>query len=245
MMTPLSAFVWEMFPVLQIIQFPQRLIPFLTVACVAFLAFYFDDAHDGQKRRRDVILLHGLIMLFIGMSYIVGVRWSLHHPPQIENIEWQVQRNQEYYQWKTTCFGEYLPLSTEGKWISYEHMPAFYALCQEKTRLLSGHAEITVLGWEPRHITLAVQAEEESRFSIAQLAYPGWQAHDADDSLLSYPVGLVESTGLISLTVPKGRHRIDLRLHSRFSEVNGQLLSAFALLLWIVLWGFLRKRPGK
>jgi len=69
---------------------------------------------------------------------------------------------------------------------------------------------------------------------VGQFYYPGWQARDMTDQRI-LPVNASTPDGFLSISVPAGKHTIDLTLNAQQPERIGVIVSATSCLLAIVL----------
>jgi hypothetical protein len=120
-------------------------------------------------------------------------------------------------------FGEVMPVTANEP-------EALKLLRNEKVmvrgpRYLTGDGQIKVLVREPRRWTFEVKAAAVGLIVVPQYWFQGWQAFDVASNR-ELPVQPEAKSGLIQIEAPNGRHEIELRLSSTWSEVCGVWISA-------------------
>jgi uncharacterized membrane protein YfhO len=97
-----------------------------------------------------------------------------------------------------------------------------------------GTGSVEVVDWRPRHIVLAVDAETDVNVLVKQLYYPGWSAHERGQSV-ELPVTPADPIALVSIQVPSGKREIVVSLDASIPERAGQVVSAAALLVTLLV----------
>jgi hypothetical protein len=105
---------------------------------------------------------------------------------------------------------------------------------QSKVKIGEGTGSVTVLRWKPRDILLEVNTPNGVSLNVSQVYYPGWTAQVIGESGL-LPVHPSSPEGLLSISVPSGKHEVLLRLTAGFAESTGQTVSTVAALMTMCL----------
>lgn len=224
MMFPISTPVYELVPTVQLIQFPWRFHAILGVAAIALAA----EGLGAIVRRRDALdvrlLAFGTLLVFQWMLFAVwplkitafGTNRQLTGPPS----PWKA---------RNTNTDEYRP-----HWLTARMAPLQKMLRGDmdtipKVALTAGSARVT--RWKPRDIVVQVDAPLDERLEVRQFYYPGWSA--TVDQKTRIRVTPADSSGLIQVPIPVGRHTVELRLEKGPSELLGGRISAasFVILL--------------
>ncbi|WP_204104383.1 MULTISPECIES: YfhO family protein [Spirulina sp. CCY15215] len=99
--------------------------------------------------------------------------------------------------------------------------------------IVSGQGKISVKQWKPRNVILETNATTDIFVTVRQLYYPGWVAKIEGnyDSISLYP-----DRGLIGIFIPKGKHRIFVKLTVGFAERFGQIISIISVIITVRLY---------
>ncbi len=114
---------------------------------------------------------------------------------------------------------------------------------EHQAAFVSGHGEVTVTMWSPRHIKLTVKSDAGGILAIAQQYYPGW-AILTDDSPRALSADLLSTEyGVVGVAVPPGRHSLNITLGWTPHEKTGWIISgiAFTLLCLLFAIGAIRR----
>jgi hypothetical protein len=103
---------------------------------------------------------------------------------------------------------------------------------------MSGKGAITIDIVDSRNWNIDVQSNEAFTVRLRHHMYPWWEARDQNNNLI--PVIASGDHGLITLDVPAGTTRIDLRLIKNQYEIAGMIISLFSMMIIILL--FLSRR---
>jgi hypothetical protein len=235
MMFPFSTPVYELLPPVQLIQFPWRFHAILGLAVIALAA----EGLGAIARKRDALdvrlLAFGGILVFQWMLFAVwpltitafGTNRQLHGPPS----PWKA---------RNTNTDEYRP-----HWLTTSMAPLQKRLRGEmdtipKLAIATGSARVT--RWRPRDIAVQLDVPSDERLEVRQFYYPGWSA--TLDQKTRIAVTPADSSGLIQLPIPAGRHVLELRLEKGPSELLGGRISgvSFALLLIVGVAALIQSR---
>lgn len=229
MTLPASHFLWEWFPVLQHLQFPSRflIVPTLALSLLAALTL----SHAGWKGEPYMLMLglFALSLLATDKSRIKpdwfadGAYTPAHYARAIDPLP-------NYFP-DTSVIGRFYPEASLKK--LENHNPQIIPL--------NGNPVINVLSWESRHILLSVTGNAGDRFRIRQHDFPGWTATSHGKAL---PLTRHEATATLLLTLPQKMNAapVTLTLTPQWPERIGQLVSGLALLLWMALLLYERRK---
>ena len=217
MMLPLSEPLWRLLTPLQLVQFPWRLNLLLALATVAVVAL-------GTPTYRPWQWLWWALLALTLLSQGLYVREAplTQAPPKSQlDGEFDSKRSAREYRPQQVPRGMFSP--TLLAWRE-EFQPAI--ITEQKG------VSWQILRWQPRHITLTVDAPAPAKLILHQFDYPGWQA--MLDQRLPLSVGSTRN-GLVQVWVPAGKHQVTFTLSARWPERLGYAISLLAWLLWLLL----------
>lgn len=136
------------------------------------------------------------------------------------------------------CRPEYRPLSVPSAFYTASTIAEFQQ--QHGTHYISASERVHILDWSPRSISLSAETPAEIPLTIGQFYMQGWTAHINE---VVTPVWPDPDRGLISLTVPAGSSRIDIRLPEYRSEQAGEIISLITCFLLLGGCVFNSRRP--
>ncbi|MBI4322068.1 MAG: hypothetical protein HY675_26555 [Chloroflexi bacterium] len=241
-MAPASTWFWENVPMLNFVQFPTRFLAFLGLPS-ALLA---GVAADSIPHRLRTVVIAGLVSLVI-VSATAGLspQESNTRQEQISragSIEFEVSSGTL----GTTAGGEYLPKSVK-KPPEAPGTALAALLGQPMPALAESLPGVRAEVVEKRATRAAYKLDAETATTIVlnALYFPGWVAY-LDD--VATPIGIDDPSGLIKVDVPAGRHTLRIDFVETPIRLLGDVVSALAAILLLVLCGFaaarhLRGRP--
>lgn len=221
MTLPLSKPLWNLFPILQVIQFPWRFNVVLTVATTALitLAFYsFNPIINWYNKK--FLIGTGLLFIIILSGFVVAYynieRLSFDTPTKIKMSQ---------------DAPEYRP-----RWVSKKIFDKYlvHKLAKNfpKAKITKGKGYLSIQKWQPRKIIIKTNTTTTVELTIKQFYYPGWTAQ-LDGKQLS--VAATKPAGLLSLKIPKGQHQVKLSLNAIGRERLAQGISAASALILFLL----------
>lgn len=247
MMTSLSAWLWEAIPILQVMQFPRRIMSVSAVSYVAITAYYFLMHKETPKKKESFFWAYLFMYSILFFLAAFPSRWALdsEYTPhtrtgQALGENFNIQRM--YYRLNSSFLHESLPVTTDAAWKQQDRIEELAALCAKKTLITSGDATVDVTQWHSRDIELKVAAWENSIITVSQFAYPGWVARDMENPDTVFPITPAPGIGLIRMDIPKGTYKIQLQLEPLWSESWGNRISLIALCLVVMLMAWFRLR---
>lgn len=182
---PLSSVIWQVTPLPKLVQFPWRFLS-LTIICLSFLTAFSLDTLSSKIKLSVGILIFVVFFLF---------SW-----PHLNQIEYEL-RNEEFYTTNedtTTVKREYTP-----KWV--KNFPTNRP--EKKVELVSGRGELGMIFQNSRRIVFSTENQTETMIKVNLVYFPGWIAKiDKVDT----PIFFDNEGGLISLSVPEGKHEIEV-----------------------------------
>lgn len=234
MMCPLSKPIYELLPVLQKIQFPWR---FNVVACVqaaALLALALsavEKPYFAVLRKTKIL---ALFLVFFSIPYAAAQARRAYPltrpmPKDVGDIERRLRQNRDQPEYRTAWTTP--PLEKE------ENLLALAADVGRTAdgklidwKIVEGAGAITIVERKPREICLRVEAESALKFNLSHFYFPNWTAHAVEDEA-EIKVEPSAPNGLMSVSVPAGKHEFALRLEENAAERGGKIISLFSLIL--------------
>jgi hypothetical protein len=227
LMTGLSTPLWEILPLAKLVQFPWRMLalPALAMSVLAG-ALVACDEEEGAKSGDG--LLYALILVVILGSFPYTLPEYTAPDPRMETPtavwDW-IAFSPADRLGKTVWVKEPPPPSPLG-----EDYLAFRPL--NKAHVLRGAGTAQTLHHGGHSDVILVQAQEEITLQIYTYYFPGWRATVDGQEVPIRPEG---PYGLITLEVPPGEHRVEVRFGDTPLRTAGAWLSAAALLLTLAL----------
>lgn len=227
MMHPFSTPVWKAIPLLQRIQFPWRFHIIVTLATTAMIAHAIDAIPSVQMRTWRSVAF-GLAMLLIGFD---GLR-TLKKAAGVLLSKVQVPERTQVLD-----YPEYRP-----KWVPLEvYAPERVKELGAKSPLveaLSGDGRVWVSNWSLTGIQLGSDGSSDLQVRIRQFYYPTWTATLENGDYCG--VSPSATDGLLVLSIPRGKHLINLKITPHGSGILGQRISLIAVVVTIFLLFSLR-----
>lgn len=209
-----SYFLWKWTPFLQKVQWPYR---FLLPGWTFGLAGLVWIAADRQSVPRHMALVaRGLLLLGVLLNFAL----------QAKNLPIAMQP--DFSRLKTQ---EYLRVNAPPGWASYIEAGGWEAECRERgvwSRTIVREAH----QWE-----WEVESNHNALLRLPLFAFPAWKVQ-----LDGNPVASIADpeTGLLSVQIPSGRHRIVVVWSPLRMEKAGGVISAICLAGWV--WAAMRRR---
>jgi hypothetical protein len=228
MMTPLSKPLWEIFIPLQSVQFPLRYATVLLVAVSTLAGLGF----SSLKRDYYSVAFLSLFAILMGYGLVSNARQILSIYKSSKDIHPLVRKTVDL---KLVSF-EFTPKAVKIPDDPYtaplsavvdERAPLFG---ESQVRFLQGEGRAAVTRWEPRRITLDVEAAADSVIELRRFYYPGWDWFEPSEN------------GLMSIKVAAGRHQIESSMRRRPPELWGLIISGLSLLVCVVVYGKVERR---
>ncbi|MEI6690146.1 MAG: 6-pyruvoyl-tetrahydropterin synthase-related protein [bacterium] len=227
-MIPAGRFIWELFPILQTMQFPWRLLGLMTVV-VGVMTGLLLTKRISHHRLSGLLLLLALVLLSL-----VNTR-NYHRPMRIMTSE-EFRVTNEVFADKTTTS---LRAEVVPKWASIErYQPLSLRLFNPRLGMLSGNAEINSATDNPGDLRFKATAENERATAIYyRNYYPIWQATIDGKPLAISPT----DSGEISIPLTQGIHDYHIYLHNTKAASVGNWVSLLSLAVVITMATIERK----
>ncbi len=235
MMSPLSGFVWELIPVIQKIQFPWRINLALGIAAVAITAILMQTLSHGKKYKDKIFMFGVIAVLSLSMSVEFGIssRQEFNETKQL------------YYDLNTYPMGLYLPKWVDKDWVHPSKIHQLKEYCLQQIH--AGDSVSTeVTKWQARDIRFTVEntTDTDTEITMSQFYFPGWIAGNADNPQQIYEIHPEEKDGIgtIKITIPPGKHKINLELETLPAERYGFIISLITFILLAGWWIYYKNR---
>lgn len=214
-----SALIWNSLPFMKYIQFPWR---YLTSAIFfVALAGGFSVQFFSSKWAKIVAIL--LIIMVIEFNY------AFFRPDIWENVSDQQFFSGSYWDNNRMAHKDYWPRT--GGAPPEQFAPADPQFLQGTGLAVNSHQGAHVASYQ-----FAVTSEQaQVQFPIVY--FPGWQASEQRQRIVIAPAGRL---GLITATLPAGKHAIDLKFANTWPRLLGNLISGLSFGI-LTLW-FLKMR---
>jgi hypothetical protein len=225
LMLRLSAFLWELLPELRFVQFPWRWMSMIALVAACFIAFAMD------KR---------LAWIWFAALFVVGCSFSYF---QVTNTWWDGDEVPTMRDALNTGHGfdgtdEYDPLGDD-----HADLPANVLLATvlpaDSSDTAAPQAQVQFLRWSAENKDVLVDTLSPARVALRLLNYPAWRVE-----VNGKPVTPERLDDFNQMVVPVDAGRSDIRV--RFTRTTdrtiGNVISAAAALLAIILFWLTRKR---
>lgn len=214
LMTKHSAFFWEKIPIVDVIQFPWRLLSVI-VFISAFLAAMLTD-YSEKKKSVAILLILGSIF----STFLYTFPSKLVYFPD------------DYYQTNedtTTVRDEYLPL-----WVKQE------ANERAATKIeIPQTAKAESIRIRPAKYMAKITASEEITLTVNTIYFPGWRASvDNMNAAIDYQ----NPKGLITFKLPKGQHDVIIKYGKTPVHLLAELVSISSLIVTGFLFSRWRRK---
>ena len=224
MASPVSAPIWEASAPLRLLQFPWRLLDAGTFLLSLSAGRLFALLLPRPRLAVALGVATSVLLVLNALPYMYPVTLSeLPAQPTLEDVSAYERATGAF---GLTSWGEYLPLTVQqslGEWLWTDG--AVDASLDSKIRLPEG---VTLLSSSGGALAahLEVDAETDTAVRFRSFWYPGWSVRIDGATASCGP----DAEGLIEVSVPAGRHTLDVRW-------GRTLLRTVADLLSLVAWG--------
>ena len=238
-MTPAAAELWRRIPLLELTQFPWRLLALVTFSLSALggLAVYVVGSEaillPNVPKKDASALTVALLVCFAGFAYI----WPESFQP-VEPWREDGRAVMQFEQEHPDMLG-YTHLVeerfTESPLTEQYLTDEFSNDGLERLGILAGEGEVL------RHYSLGhafggeVTMVSPGTVQVRVYQFPGWQVR-LDGKLVEHR--LSRPYGLVELDVPAGRHRLDVWMGTTSARTAGAIITSLAFLCLISLWGY-------
>ena len=262
MMTAASKPVWEVFTILQRVQYTWRFNSLVCVAAAALSAAAVKAVKErGEHLTRGKLKVLSALAVFCVIVWLPATAWEIYSSLPFRSADSvtvadnneiiSLRRDAPEYRtvWNKSAAGLDWNRSQDiDRWdeVLNEEFESFLRKAGDsgaglpRARVTGGDGSVTVEDWLPRIITLRVQSSKGMSVDVSRFYFPNWKASTPDETA-NIAVVPSEPEGFIKLLVPDGEHRIVLRLEPSGSESAGRVVSLASLLLTVLLF-FLTRR---
>jgi len=212
-MTKYSLPLWQNVPLIDVIQFPWRLLSIIVVISALFAAFVVDAI-------KNKILISSLIIIASFISTMVYTKPSNF----IEREEGYYTTNED----TTTVKGEYLPV-----WVWEKPQ----ARANQKIEV-GQDATIVSSKINATNYQAVIKAPDQTTVRVNTIFFPGWKAFvDGNDVDITYQDN---DYGLMSFKLPKGEHKVIIKYGKTPVHLASEIISLVALIAtgyyFVILW---------
>ncbi len=246
MMTEVSKPIWRLVPVLPKIQFSWRFNIILAVATTALLTHAIAHLSRASSAPSKIKKWIAIVLVFPWIPAVAIEGWQMfpqtNSDPLIQTKIRQIQEAREAPEYRPRWSQSLAQLDWDSSmnidaWDSVLERELDSVLsnvpkdCQGKpTVLVQGAGTATVMKRQAREFRLAVETSTGVSVQLPQFYFPNWTAQtiETHQALVVSPS---VPDGLISISVPSGRHEIELRLRQSKSEIAGEIVSSCSLII--------------
>jgi hypothetical protein len=264
---PHSQPVWEAVPLLELAEFPWRMLGPAILCASLLAAFPFsildfrlpmwawiftaeaNPPHPNLYQSKFNLPSSALYLL---LSIFATIALNIYYLYPDQFIVWGTPTPADAFAYEvtsgaigTTSTGEFLPRSARQHprpdvlWPDYAAGRPPQKI--DPATLPSG-ATVETISHRAESDTFRIRTPQEFVATIRTLYWPGWQLY-LDDQPAAFTV--TEPTGLIQTTIPAGQHTLTLKLESTPLRARGQGLTLGAFVILVIIAGFaLKKRFG-
>jgi hypothetical protein len=240
---PWSQPVWENLPLLELTEFPWRMLG-PAIFCAAVLSA---AAFAAIERR----LAPHLIPLALASAGLLVIALNAYYLYPAQFIPWGTPTPADAFKYEvvsgaigTTSTGEFLP-----RWAQQHPQPDTLWPDYEAGRppqlidpaALPPGASVTATAHRTESDSLRLDTPQPFTATLRRLYWPGWQVEiDGQPA----PFEITPATGLIQTTIPAGPHNLTVRLGSTPLRTAGLWLSGLSLLVLAIIGLIVRRRPA-
>lgn len=254
MVLPISRPMWEMFPILQTVQFPVRFGGVITLSMAALLTLWMGA---GQLCAREnipqliIICLIGIMEAIPVVKVYPSFKYLMKQP-SLDLLNNQIPPDGPFKvvveTAKISGYTFFLPIWAATSLVKTQFgdrkgLVTLRSLASvPEVAVISAATGVSVLKIKhvnPRHITMTLQSSSPGMLRVKQFYFPGWMATIRGDGA-ELKVRPTRSSGLIEMDIPAGNHVIDLVLTAGWAERVGLLVSLVSLIIFIATWVKLR-----
>ncbi len=240
---PPSQFLWEAIPLLELTEFPWRMLG-PAVFCASFLTavpFWILQNKEYEVRSKKYSHIpYSLLLTPYSLLLIIALNLHYLYPSQF--IQWGTPTPANAFAYEiqsgaigTTSTGEFLPRATQQHPKPDTMWPDYAAgrLPQrlDPTTLPTG-ATIETLYHRAESEAFLINTPRQFTATLRLLYWPGWQIY-LNGQRADFTV--TKPTGLIQTVVPRGQHTLTLQLESTPLRAAGKWLTMLSIIGLIVL----------
>ncbi|MEK7723251.1 MAG: 6-pyruvoyl-tetrahydropterin synthase-related protein [Acidobacteriota bacterium] len=230
MASPMSLIIWDLFQLLQKIQFPFRWLTIFTLGAAILSAASFSLAIEYFKtpKRYLSLLLVGVSLLTITFNYNSLMSSDITFPRFfLNNITARFKTMPSYECWWTNW-------AQKSK--TNEKRPEFIA-----DKIDSGNRKFEIKKWSATERIFTVNEGESTQILVATLYYPHWKA-----TVNGNPVEITPNEGgLISIPLSNEKSEVHIFFQEPLHVMRAFYISGFAWIIFLVLFFYSTKKSTK
>jgi hypothetical protein len=232
--------LWEIIPLIQLIQFPVRLLIIIDLCLTIVIVIYLNQVYI-QKPLDDFLFQSGILFMLLILAPFASTLEQAFTNKRESIVAWDLY--QEHNSAPAPAFTH--KDSTNFKLLNTDNtvdgLQRIIKTCETKIRTDKGDSShITLIKWANKDIEFTTHYKEPTNIIVSQLYFdPLWQAHLNGKALAISP----SQNGLISLKIPSGEHHVILSIPRQNLQIYGIWLSTIAL--GIIFIGLLYYRSKK
>jgi hypothetical protein len=229
LMNPMAVSIWERISALRVLQFPWRLLAPATLG-LAILA------GAGLPRSASPWLLGAVVVCFglWVLTWTFVPSGDLPLPPHLDTTvlaDYEV-RGQHI---GTTSNADFLPVG-----VSQMPAPKPTGEIVDRRRLPAG-SELAVIQSTPYQTQMQLTLPQPARLIYDQFAFPGWRA-ELDGQPI--PVAAEQPSGLITIDLPAGSHRLEVRLEATGTQNLATGITLLGIIACVLAVFLDRRQPA-
>ena len=243
LMSYLSVPVWQTSSILQMVQFPWRLLGLLSFIIASLLSLVTNGVLESKNPLQKMLFL-GLIIsiLFWNMryTYILSLRYSgFNNPGNLTSAEVKESRKNESFQLiKTALFDPY----TNKLKDAHEYYPLLPktglpakkpVIGQPRVSVIKGDTLVKIKRWSSYQRIFNLEAKESSSIRVRTYYYPAWHLY-INNQL--YPIKISDD-GTIKFELKAGSYQANLVYGWTRALILGMITSSLSLIL-LIIWGY-------
>jgi hypothetical protein len=233
-MSYLSSPIWQMSKILQMIQFPWRLLGIFSFGTAVLSTLLISELN--QKKRQKILIIIVSFILLINIRYIYTYTKDLAtiNNPKGKFTTTEIKRFEQIlydpYTDKLIDYIAFRPLLKNGK-----ILPPLIG--QPRVSVITGQATIYLNQWSSYQRIINLTVEEASIIKIRTFYYPAWHLYVNDKS---YPIDVLED-GTIGIKLAPGSYVVSLLYQWTPAFTIGTVLSCLSLTVWLGMIIFILK----
>jgi len=226
LMTPLAEPVWQIIPIAALVQFPWRLLGLAAFTMAATAGALLAAVEPDSDRPAPALIILTLVVVLASFTYT---------QPQYTDIPAWAETPLAVINWDRASIVDRVGMvSVTEAQPQTSFMESQYLNGEPLTTaaLIAGSGTLTMLHHGGASDVVQVRADTPVTLQFYTYDYPGWQVRLNDQPIEHRP----ESPhGLITVDLPAGDHRVELRMGSTPARTAGTVISGLALLLIVGL----------
>jgi len=247
LMLPPSEFLWTNIPLLELTEFPWRMLG-PAIFCASILSgagfFYLTDAVTYKRKAAHynlLVIICSLIVIILNLPYLYPsqfIAWG--NPTPADSFQYEIDSGAI----GTTSTGEFLPRTAQ----QHPKPETFYADYQAgrvpsriDPRTIPEGATVDLLYHQAEAESFRISSPVEFVATLRLLHWPGWHYY-----LNHQPTEftLTENTGLVQITIPPGENIVTAQLENTTLRNWGKWLSLISVVILTGLTLFLSVRTS-